>query len=84
MSDIDLDKLVSLLSEYDAANAKVAELQEQVVAAIRLRSGITRAILEANGGKKKLRRSGKELSIVTRGDTCFFRGAKEGDNITEV
>lgn len=84
MSEVDKAQLVALLAQYDQKNSAVAECKLAAVKAEFDRSKVVQAILDANGGKKKLRRNGQELTIVVRGDTFFFRSSKDSSDITEV
>lgn len=84
MSEVDRMRLLALFSQYEEKDTAVAECKRAAVTAEKTRSDVVRSILEANGGKKKIRRNGQELTIVIRGETHFFRGSKQSDDVTEV
>lgn len=84
MSEIDKDKLMQLFSQYEGNDSKVDECKREMDRAIKDRSDTVELILAANNGKKKIRRNGKEMSIVVRGNTHFFRGAKDNEDITDL
>jgi cell division protein FtsB len=77
-------ELKELFSQYDQADAhweiKKAELEK----ATRERSEVVKQIALAIDPKKKLLRAGRELTVVVRGETYFFRGAKSSSDVVEV
>lgn len=82
---INRERLVELFAQYDALKGKVEEAKLAHEAAAKNLSNTTAAILVENEGKKKIRRGGKELSIVVRGSTTFIRGAKEDkDDVIDI
>lgn len=83
MNEVDKDRLVALFVEYDRKDQVVEKKRKDLEKSIKDRSDTVKDILEANLGMKRIRRAGKEYSIVIRGETYFFRGGK-GEGITEV
>jgi hypothetical protein len=79
-----IEAMKAALVQYDAADKKVEDIKAQLEVALSERSNVVKTILGANDGVKKFRRSGKELTIVIRGDTYFFRGSKEKGNLVDV
>ena len=81
---MDINKLKLLLVEYDYADKSVSAKKVELELAIKERSNVVNCILDANEGKKKLRRDGKELTIVVRGETYFFREPAQYEFIRSV
>ena len=69
--------LKELFSQYDAANQEVQEARAHLATLETERGEIVKAIAQAIAPKKKITRGGKELTIVSRGNTHYFRGPKE-------
>ena len=76
--------LKELCIEYDAANARVDECKKALVEAEQARSEIVKRIASEIAPKKKFIRAGKEVTIVARGNTFFFRGSKSESGLVEV
>lgn len=76
--------LKDLCVEYDAANSKVDECKAALVQAEKDRSEIVKRIASEIAPKKKFIRAGKEITIVVRGSTYFFRGSKGESGLVEV
>lgn len=69
--------LKELFAQYDAANQEVQEAKAHVVTCEYERSAIVKQIAEAIAPKKKITRGGKEMTIISRGETYYFRGPKD-------
>ncbi len=69
---------------YDAHTARLAELNAEIKKVERERSEVVKAIGIEIAPKRKVLRSGRELTLVARGDTHFFKGASSKDDVVEV
>jgi hypothetical protein len=76
--------LKELITNYDAATAIVEEKKLDLEKAVAARSDIVRLISAEISPSKKFLRSGKELTIVVRGETFFLRGAKTSAGLVDV
>jgi hypothetical protein len=76
--------LKDLCVQYDAADAEVSERKAALEQALQARSAIVKAISGEIAPKKKFIRGGKEITIVARGDTFFFRGSKSETGLVEI
>ena len=76
--------LKELCLDYDKATAEVEAKKAELDVALQARSKIVEAISKEIAPKKKFLRAGKEITIVIRGDTFFFRGSKQESGLVEV
>ena len=81
---VDKEKLVERFVRYDAIDNEIAECKAKVDKLLQERSQTVELILHANDGGKRLVRKGKEMLIVSRGNTFFFKGKTEHKDITEI
>jgi len=72
--------LKELFAEYDNMDDKVSQAKQALEEVLKARSDVVRKIGTEIAPKKKLTRGGRELTIVVRGETHFFRGAKSDDD----
>ena len=77
-------ELQELFAQYDAADAAWEQRKVELDQATRARSEVVKQIALAIAPKKKLLRQGRELTVVVRGETFFFRGAKSSTDVVEV
>ncbi len=76
--------LKELCIEYDAADVRVAECKAALIQAEAARSEVVKRIATEVAPAKKFIRAGKEITIVQRNETFFFRGAKSKSGLVEV
>jgi hypothetical protein len=89
MTDAIRAEINSAWEDYDTANTSVLAAKQHLEELIQDRGAACKAIAKlaqrVNPGKKKIRRNGKEFTVVVRPrksdgeDLYFFRGAKEDD-----
>lgn len=76
--------LKELCGQYDVADSEVETQKRILDEAIRKRSDIVKSIAGVLAPKKKFIKGGKEITIVVRGETYFFRGSKQDSGLVEV
>lgn len=79
-----MSDLKEMFVEYDRLDVIVDEAKAALEKATVARSQSVKEIATAISPKKKLLRNGRELTLVTRGETYFFRGSKNMDDLVEV
>lgn len=72
-------ELKELFAQYDQADAHWEDKKVELEKAAQERSEVVKQIALAIAPKKKLSRNNRELTIVVRGETYFFRGGKSTD-----
>ena len=70
-------KLSELFAQYDEADLEVENCKSALETATVARSEVVRKMANVIAPQKRLRRNGRELSVVQRDDTFFLRGVKE-------
>lgn len=73
--------LKDLYSNYEKAEAAVAEVKAQLDRALEARSEAVKAIAHAVAPSKQVVRNGKQLTIVVRDNNYFFRGSKNANAV---
>ena len=76
--------LKELIASYDAASNVVEEKKVALELAVKERSDVVRLIAAEILPSKKFLRSGKEITIVVRGETFFLRGSKTTAGLVDV
>ena len=84
MSKDQIKNLKSLFAAYDAKEAELQQAKAEVEKAQQARSEVIQAIVDASDGKKKFDRGGKVLTVVRRGETLFFRGTSDNEEIISI
>lgn len=73
-----------LCSEYDRADLDVSDKKSALENSLKTRSDIVKNIAVSIAPKKKFIRAGREVTIVQRGETFFFRGSKGEGGLLEI
>lgn len=69
-----------LFTQYDLRDAAVEHAKAELDKALQVRSEVVKQIGEMIAPAKRITRNGKELTLVVRGNTYFWRGkGKPGD-----
>ena len=76
--------LKTMFAEYDLLDQSVNKAKDALEKALVARSKSVKTIAVAIAPKKKLLRNGRELTLVVRGNTYYFRGSKSTDDLVEV
>lgn len=76
--------LKELCETYDQKNETVEVKKKELELALAARSEVVHKIASLVAPKKKFIRAGKELTIVIRGETAFFRGSKQESGLVEI
>lgn len=76
-----MSDLKTLCEEYDRLDAIVTQKKNEVEQALKARSNCVETIAKAAAPKKRIIRNGREITIVDKKGTWFFRGAKSGDAV---
>ena len=76
--------LQELMAYYDETNTAWEEKKAELEQAARRRSEVVKQIAEAIAPKKRVIRHGRELTVVQRGETYFFKGNSKSSDAVEV
>lgn len=76
--------LSELFDRFDASVAEAEEIETRRALLTEEQSDLIRRMLEANGGRARLRRRGEELLIVRSTRGLYFFRKLNGDGVTEV
>ena len=79
-----MSNIKDLITNYDLATHVVDEKKADLEKAVKERSDVVRLIAAEIAPKKKFLRSGKEVTIVVRGETFFLRGSKSEEGLVDV
>lgn len=69
---------------YKACDAKAEGLRAELEKALREKSEAVKAIAQEIAPKKRIVCGGKELTVVVRGSTYFFKGEGKNDDAVEI
>jgi len=77
---VNKEELSKLFETFDNADKEWEARKAAVETSYKERSNAVEAIAKLIAPQKKIRRAGKELTIVVRGTSWFFKGAGKKDN----
>ena len=69
---------------YKECDARVETLKAQLDKALKEKSEFVKAIAIEIAPKKRIIHGGKELTVVVRGDTYFFKGEGKAADAVEI
>jgi hypothetical protein len=82
--DNTLQQIKDLFVEYEKRKETLIQKKKEVDAALNARSEVVNKIAALIAPKKKLTYKGKDLTVVQRGDTVFFRGLSDDSNEIKI
>ena len=72
------------MAHYKTCAARETELKAELEKVLREKSEAVKAIAHEIAPKKRIVCEGRELTVVTRGSTYFFKGEGKSSDVVEI